>query len=181
MSARQSQWIHDLLARYDGLFAHEHPYELDCGYGWQPIVERLVQQLAGLKLQGFKVAQIKQKFGELRCYTSGHEGNTDVISILKQAREMAAHTCERCGFPRGHVLCQQYVRGQAREVFDAFGSTGFLVDEHGNLRCNRPSLRLSADPNDWPSDLPHAEFCAKPGDWIHQMPDGTLRLASWRG
>lgn len=180
MKIEQSQWIYDLLARYDGLFLHEHPYELDCGDGWRHIIEGLLEQFSALNLPGLKVAQIKQKFDELRCYTEGEDCNPDVAAIIQLAKDMASRTCERCGYPLGHRRCHQYQRGRAREVFVAFGTTGFNVDEYGNLWCHRPTMRLTDDPANWGPNLPHAEFCAKPGDWIHGMPDGTLRLAPWR-
>jgi|GEM_PF-3160589 hypothetical protein len=159
----QSQWIYDLTARFDALFLHEIRFQLDVGDGWRPIVEGLVEGLAALNLPDFKIAQIKQKFNELRCYTEGEE-NPDVTAIIAHAKELAALTCESCGYPIGHRRCRQYLRGHARAVFDSFGDTGFNVDENGILWCHRPG----------------SVFRAYPGDWVLGFPDGTLRLAPWR-
>lgn len=160
----QSQWISDLIKRFDALFLHEMWFELDVGDGWRPIVEGLVEGLAALNLPGLKIAQIKQKFDDLRCYTEGEEGNPDVTAIIARAKELAARTCENCGYPTGHRRCRQYQRGNAREVFDIFGDTGFNVDENGILWCHRPG----------------SVFQVYPGDWVLGFTDGSLRVAPWR-
>jgi hypothetical protein len=159
----QSPWIKNLIERFDALFLHEMTYQLEAGDGWRPIVEGLVARLAALNLPGLRIAQIKQKFYELRCNTEGEEGNPDVAAIIAHFQEMAARTCENCGFPAGHRRCRQYQRGHAREVFDAFGSTGFNVDENGILWCYRPGSELQI----------------YPGDWVLGFADGTLRVAPW--
>ena len=104
---KQSQWIYDLTEHYRDLFLWELEYQLDVGDGWRPIVQGLVERLANLNLPAFKIAQIKQKFDELRCYTQGEEGNREVAAIITQAQDLAARTCERCGNPIGHIRCHR--------------------------------------------------------------------------
>ena len=163
LKLKQSQWISDLTQRFDTLFLHAIIFQIDVGDGWRPIVEGLVEGLAALNLPGLKIAQIKQKFYALRCHTEGEEENPDVAAIIAHAQELAAWTCESCGYPKGHRRCRQYLRGRAREVFDLFGDTGFNVDENGILRCHRPG----------------SVFRAYPGDWILEFSDGTLREIPW--
>lgn len=126
-------------------------------------IEALRSEGRSLNLPDFKIAQIKQKFDELRCYTEGEEGNREVAAIITQAQDLAARTCERCGNPIGHLRCQQYLRGRAHQVFDVFGDTGFNVDHEGGLNCYRTG----------------SEFRAEPGDWILGFRDGSLRVSPW--
>ena len=70
-----------------------------CGRGWYPLLERLSADLAVLiredGLTGFRVQQVKEKFGGLRFYTYGGNARSDARITL--AEDEAATTCEACG------------------------------------------------------------------------------------
>ena len=48
-------------------------------------------------IKAFSVAQVKEKFGTLRYYTSG--SNDKIRQLIHDAEERSAETCEVCGKP----------------------------------------------------------------------------------
>lgn len=68
--------------------------------GWVPLVARLLERidpaLAPEDRQSFRITQIKEKFGGLRCY---HNGGVDIEMMVDAADEEAQRTCEVCGAP----------------------------------------------------------------------------------
>jgi hypothetical protein len=81
----------------EGLMA----FGFDCGDGWLPILEDLCdkidEELKKSALIGFKVVQIKEKFGTLRFYVQ--DGNKVINELINAASKKAAITCEDCGKP----------------------------------------------------------------------------------
>lgn len=96
------------------------------GKGWQPIIEKLHAEL--LKIDpGYKVAQIKEKFGELRYYFSFSEDaepeqREQMDKLVADAERQANKTCENCGEPaktklhRGWYLTLCDTCGKEREA-----------------------------------------------------------------
>jgi hypothetical protein len=92
------------------------------GDGWFDILWRLCADLEPLVVEieketgeRFRVLQVKEKFGTLRFYVSGH---TDAIDRrIAEAQEESSRTCEICGQPgRRHeaggwiqVTCDDHV------------------------------------------------------------------------
>jgi len=81
------------------------------GAGWHPILNRLHEQVVAL-VPGYHVAQVKEKFGELRVYLSldpdldGHitaAVNSRVHALLDTAEDESRRTCEFCGKAGGPV------------------------------------------------------------------------------
>lgn len=73
------------------------------GDGWQPIIDRLDAQLRGI-IPGYKIAQIKEKFGGLRYYISHPPSTPEDVAILARdlifaAEDESLHVCEHCGAP----------------------------------------------------------------------------------
>jgi hypothetical protein len=67
---------------------------IDCGNGWLEIINKLVDDLVRVS-PGFKIVQIKQKFGGLRFYADDvNEAGRDLIW---RAEAEADKTCELCG------------------------------------------------------------------------------------
>ena len=82
--------FHDLLRRHD-----LHPWcWSDSPDAWLPLIDRLI---VDLKIMGWTgvIAQIKEKFGELRFYaedtTPGMDARIDAASVTSRT------TCEVCG------------------------------------------------------------------------------------
>jgi hypothetical protein len=70
--------------------------------GWLTLVEGVLAALSDLPLPpDFGVRQIKEKFGELKFYTT-HGGLPSVRAIIDPAAAAASHTCQFCGC-RGSV------------------------------------------------------------------------------
>lgn len=81
---------------------------MECGDGWKDLIR---QALATFEACGAKVAQIKEKFGELRLYwdqpdhwTENNNGDFTWYFIAcamaeRQAVAMSRTTCETCGRP----------------------------------------------------------------------------------
>lgn len=103
----------ELCLRFPDLFRQRHEgalrapigWGLDCGPGWWPLIWRLCEGLeqearqAGLQPGDADwpcFAQIKEKYGTLRCYIQG----TDRMRAMANMAEVcSATTCEECGRP----------------------------------------------------------------------------------
>lgn len=99
--------VMDIMKRYPKLFGtgssakssgpmHEG---FSCDPGWYPLLDRLFGDIDAIRredaLTGIKVAQVKQKLGELRVYVQG--GNNRVNDRIRQAEAEAIVSCEGCG------------------------------------------------------------------------------------
>lgn len=70
------------------------------GNGWYKIMDELCEKVS--KLEGFKFAQIKEKFGTLRVYYDGPHNEKDreiAREAVWEAEQKSAETCEICGEP----------------------------------------------------------------------------------
>lgn len=65
---------------------------------WAPIVKEALDQLEILRANGvdIRVAQVKEKFGDLRIYTRGKDCGA-AAPIVEQAQTKASNTCAVCG------------------------------------------------------------------------------------
>jgi len=86
-----------LKAKYSHLF--QPGGQLAVGDGWLPRIGQMLQEIEEYikkhDLPEFKILQIKEKFGQLRVYTS--MGNEDVYAIIYDATEDVNKSCEICG------------------------------------------------------------------------------------
>ena len=97
---RSDDWTAPLRAR----FPMAESIGIACFKGWQPILTRLFERLeATIEQQpaavrrGFKVKEIKQKFGTLTVYLS--KAPPEVQAVLDEAHAASMVTCEVCGAP----------------------------------------------------------------------------------
>lgn len=87
-------------------------FGFECGDGWYYIIDKALEKIqkisndVGLEVT---IAQVKQKFNMLRIYVDfevGARGEKiqqaihQIHSIINQAEEEAAHTCERTGLKK---------------------------------------------------------------------------------
>jgi hypothetical protein len=81
------------------------------GEGWRPILTRLHEQVVAL-VPGYRVAQVKEKFGELRVYLTldpdldgniSPHVNSHIYGLLDAAEDESRRTCEDCGNPGTQV------------------------------------------------------------------------------
>lgn len=115
----------DLMTRYPVAF--RYPPVLDpivwgvmVGDGWIPIIERLCDDLSHYVMEhnvsGFRITQIKEKFGDLRVYfrydDAFRERTAALLNLTDAAAREAFVTCEVCGHPgsleRMSVRCNEH-------------------------------------------------------------------------
>lgn len=76
------------------------------GEGWFSFTKPV---LDALEEHGFKLAQIKEKFGYLRIYVDAPEGASPTLkgamhAMIAAAESISTRTCEECGAPGQHRL-----------------------------------------------------------------------------
>ena len=81
-----------LVDRYPELY-RDLPYGIECGKGWEQLLDDLSQVLVALG--PVTVRQVKEKFGQLRFYYTG--GNAGVNCAVRMAERLSCYTCEECG------------------------------------------------------------------------------------
>ncbi len=91
--------IEELREKHPRLLKDAYP---ECGPGWFHRLDLLLTDLEKAialdpKAQDFSAAQIKEKFGGLRCYFDG--GNDKITELVKVAEKASYVTCEKCGHP----------------------------------------------------------------------------------
>lgn len=105
-------------------FKGELPFDIP--EGWYSFIEQMCEEVAqyleqaGWKPEDYHIAQIKEKWGELRWYDEGHpEGMHDII---RKYETLSIHTCCECGKPakyltKGYVLpyCEECMPKFAKE------------------------------------------------------------------
>jgi len=77
-----------------GVSAQPHPIHFDAG--WTNLVDAMMDELFAVE-PDIKINLVKQKFGELRVYTSSKA--ECVYAIIEEARKQSLKTCEICGKP----------------------------------------------------------------------------------
>lgn len=101
------------------LFEGIHRANLSVPSGWYDLVGRLFLDLRKLieqeRIVGFKVIQVKEKFGGLRVYV--HPTSSQIADRISLAEAESFATCEMCGSknarPRSpdgwvHTLCDDH-------------------------------------------------------------------------
>ncbi len=97
--------------------------EVSCGPGWSHLLHVLAERLRDLNpSRDFGFGQVKEKYGELCCYSVGADG---IVGGVIEAAEVASSAlCETCGAPGElwvdagyyHTACSEHGRGgRARE------------------------------------------------------------------
>lgn len=84
---------------FEALFTdrgYESPAWSGVGPGWFPLLRDLLDDLKTLGFKG-QIAQVKEKFGELRFYADG--ATLAQGKRIARAEAESARTCERCGKP----------------------------------------------------------------------------------
>lgn len=67
----------------------------EIGDGWFQILWDLCEEIKKIYHEGFRFVQIKEKFGELRMYTT--YPIESICCLLNDAKERSNKTCEYCG------------------------------------------------------------------------------------
>lgn len=88
------EYLEPVLAR----FSDGWPREIHCGPGWWQLISICDKELAGIDCD-YKIAQIKEKFGELRYYfdTEKPELKERMSSVVFRYGRACSITCEETG------------------------------------------------------------------------------------
>ncbi len=75
-------------------------FGIECGKGWLPLIDPLVDYIAAYNRdkpqeEHIHIRQIKQKLGGLRFYTNFTDET--LKHLIKQAANKSFHICEQCG------------------------------------------------------------------------------------
>lgn len=73
-------------------------WDVDCPEGWQEMVLGLLKKIDEHALEAkmdIEIAQVKSKFGTLRCYI--YNGDEVCRAWIRDAEERSATMCEVCG------------------------------------------------------------------------------------
>lgn len=72
---------------------------IECNFGWIDIIEQACHHIndyvTRTQFENFKIVQIKEKFGQLRIYTSTTDNY--ITGIIVMACAISNLTCEVCG------------------------------------------------------------------------------------
>lgn len=100
----------DELVRVAPTFYGKLDWGFECGDGWFKLLLELGKAVEALNTElepRVRATQLKEKFGDLRCYTSRFDPNVE--ALIRKAEEKAARTCERCG-KRGKLRTGGWLR-----------------------------------------------------------------------
>jgi len=96
----RDDWAAEL--RHD--FPRWFDIDFDCHGGWSDLIRAMAEWLWEFGLPaGFKFAQVKEKFGGLRAYSSGRVLSTEQLDLVRARVDVfdiiGLFVCERCGEP----------------------------------------------------------------------------------
>ena len=74
-------------------------FGIECGPGWFKLLDNLFfniqKEIDRGKIDGFKITQVKEKYGTLRVYSNF--GNKKIDKLIEIAEAKSSITCELCG------------------------------------------------------------------------------------
>jgi hypothetical protein len=97
--------MNDLKEKYPKLF-EEGYIEISIPDGWLPLADKLLADITATNKQ-CHVLQMKEKFGQLRCYLVGEK---ELQDMAHKAQAESGNICEICGQP-GKVRVKSYSLG----------------------------------------------------------------------
>jgi len=116
-----------MQAKYPKLFVSGIPNEFLCEDGWSGLIDELCKSIDSLLADGeaylFEIAQVKQKFGELRFYVRVRDGvarRDRILELVAKAKVNSLTVCELCGSP-----------GRLEQWRPGSGYWQTLCDRHG--------------------------------------------------
>lgn len=87
----------------------------ECGDGWYDLIDALCAALQNATSNGAPqvvATQVKEKFGALRFYTTGHDATQE--GMVELAEMVSARLCEVCG-NRGRIVRAGWIRSRCAE------------------------------------------------------------------
>lgn len=115
-------WEDDFYRRFPLLFADALTHSLarspltewgiECGIGWRRLLEevcgkleRLIAEAPAELRAGYRVTQVKQKFGSLRIYMRRY--TEEMFQVIGSAEEASLDLCEGCGAVTAVCRCSK--------------------------------------------------------------------------
>jgi hypothetical protein len=97
-------------------------YGIECEDGWLMLLGELDHEISKYD-PGYRLAQVKAKFGTLRFYTElsdelTAEAHDAINALIRDAEERSARVCERCGAD-GSVRRGGWIRVRCDECEDS--------------------------------------------------------------
>lgn len=89
--------------------------------GWEVLYSQMMEDIAALGFEDFKWLQVKEKYGEMRCYTM--EDHEEVADIITKYEVMASFICAKCGKP-AVVRARGYMLPYCEGCYDSLGYDG---------------------------------------------------------
>ena len=93
--------MHALEREFPQLFSKNGkttlPHGIECNQGWIPLIRELCQKLVDSGFKG-NVVEVKEKFGQLRFYTTGSMTG-EQRELVSEYECASARVCEDCGQP----------------------------------------------------------------------------------
>jgi hypothetical protein len=136
----------ELVQAYPYMFA---TYLADIAFyrGWFPEFALLctsIDEVLGIKKRGFKWTQIKQKFGEMRCYFQFQNRQEADASLLQKIDELIDATLERCA--NQCVVCGADAEiGEHRGLYACYCAVhANMVQRNQQLPVHRWSMQSGA-------------------------------------
>ena len=86
--------INGLISNYSGKKITSHGF-FEVGDGWLELIKNLIQELISIGWDK-NIAQVKEKFAELRFYTNT---NQEMDKIIQKYTDLSTTTCDICGQP----------------------------------------------------------------------------------
>ncbi|SDH22228.1 hypothetical protein [Bosea robiniae] len=116
---------------------------VECGPGWTDLIEALCELLDVEADGDFRFTQVKEKFGQLRCYWTGDDHSGRIDQLVEAAEEISASMCEVCGAhaamretrPGGYIYaaCDEHARPGSdviRVKTEKIRNVGFRIRAH---------------------------------------------------
>jgi len=100
-------------------------FGFECGRGWLPLVyETLdkIQAIVDRDRLDLEITQVKEKYGELRIYTSSYAD--EIEDIIQEATEKSVTICERCGKEGKRVQVKGWLMTRCDECFRSHKKEG---------------------------------------------------------
>lgn len=89
--------------------------------GWEMLYSQMMEDITALGFEDFEWFQVKEKFGEMRCYPKKH--NREVADIITKYETMSGFVCAICGKPAA-IRTLRYILPYCRECYDSLGYDG---------------------------------------------------------
>ncbi len=140
--------------------------DIDAPRGWRTLVETVFKTLYETDVEApSKVAQVKEKFGQLRIHLV-YDGPSAAhfFKYIAAAEDRALRTCSHCGGP-GHMRTEWPIKSQ-EVVCDACLSHARVLDQ-----LDRRRTELVSAARDW---------CAKSAKAGHWLKPSEYALHRWR-